>query len=223
MKSNMNMRIIKLAMAEIVMQCGFERISEQALNIMSDVFRHYLEQMAKRMNLMGETHVCFEVVARAIINDFLVEDSYQNKELFNFLHTQLQQKKYLGEKIDDDSLLHTLKVIPKSVDLTNVCRNTAGFSLVPNIKNGSSNVSLEVDPQMDDFINGCLSERSRRVVVGDNKYKLLEILSGEDLGKGEMTKEVHQGILKKRPLVNVPQSILTDYDYRERRKIFKRK
>ncbi|KAF9763082.1 hypothetical protein NGRA_1522 [Nosema granulosis] len=213
MKSNMNMKIIKLAMAEIVMQCGFERISEQALNIMGDIFRHYLEQITLRMVKMSELHCDFDIISRAIINDFLVEDSYQEKELLSFLHTQLQQKKYLGGDGKEDSLLHSLKVIPKSVDLTNVCRTTSSF-LVPNIKNGSSNISLEVDQSMNNFIEDCMSERSRREEVGEYKYKLLEILSKDKNLLVAPTKTMSE---------KVTISLLSDFDYKERRKVFKNK
>ncbi|EOB13756.1 hypothetical protein NBO_60g0012, partial [Nosema bombycis CQ1] len=148
MKSDLNIKILKLSIAEIVMQSGFERISEQALNILGDLFKFYSEQILEKIKKMNKDH-SFSI-------KYLVDESslpsYQSNELMSFLNTQLSLKKSLGVKEEDESLLHTLKVIPKSVDLNNVLRSTSSFNLIPNLKNGSSNLNLELDPEMEKFI-----------------------------------------------------------------------
>jgi hypothetical protein len=177
MKSNIDTKILKLAVAEILSQCGFERTTEQTLNVLVDVLNYYIEQLTVRMKRKQGRGISAENIHRTIIDEIYGNCTYQVFELLSFLRYQINLKNYLLEKYDaglEESLLHTIRILPKNVQLKGLTRSSKAVGNMSEVQEESAQSSIKIDRFMEDFISSSLSEQSRRE-VGEYSFQVMEL------------------------------------------------
>jgi len=162
MKTSVDRRLLKLVATETLLQLGFERATEHALNILTEVFSFHLESLIKRAALFQREGG--EGICRYMIEDAYWDEQYQIRELMKFMEQQMSQ---LGDR-QGESPFHALKLLPKGVTLRSVCRSTG----TPTLEEKKSTeivedtVEVQIDRFMEDFIERCTTERGVRHVVG---------------------------------------------------------
>lgn len=164
MKSSIYKRMLRLVSAEVFLQLGFERASEQAINLSSDLLEFYIEALVKRMVPL---QACDggAVVGHLVHGCYRTEE-YQKDELMQFLDQQNLIKKQLKERSEgESSLLHVLKVLPQEINFKSTHRNSRNLTIEER-SSGPSKVAAEVfvDDCLNAFIGECSGEPSRRAV-----------------------------------------------------------
>lgn len=174
MKTDVNKRLLKLVSTETLLQLGFERATEHALNIITDVFAFYLESLVRKAAVLqlpqgqstgGEDEE--HSICKYIIEDTYEEEQYQTKELMKFMEQQAGLKAQLADKHDincDESLFHALRLLPKGVTLRSVFKNTKTSTLEEK-KSAEITEDILVDEFMEGFIQKCSCEGGARPVV----------------------------------------------------------
>lgn len=161
MKPDSNKKILQLLSAEILLQIGFEKSTEHSLHIMTDVFVYYFESLIRKC-------IPFNGIEPDILLQYLIEDTYmtelyQKKELYSFLDQQISIKAQLKDKFDiecDESLLHSLRILPKGVSLKSAFKNTKTMT-VEEKKSMEIYPEIQIDDFMADFIEKSSSQPSR--------------------------------------------------------------
>lgn len=148
MKPDSNKKIIQLLSVEILQQIGFEKSTEQALNIITDIFTYFFESLIEKCCPFAGCDP--SVVIRFLVDDTYSTEQYQIKELLNFIDQQILIKNQLKEKYDidcDESILHSLRILPKGVSLKSAFKNTKTMTL-------EEKKSLEIyhEIHLDDFM-----------------------------------------------------------------------
>lgn len=178
MKTDVNKKLLKLISAEVLLQTGFEKSTEQALNILTEAFSYFIERTIMNIRpiqngrdldspdetLKDESHG----ICRFLLEDTYRDEQYQIKECLKFLEQQILLKMQLAGKHNiecEESLLHSLKLLPKGITLRSVCKNTRTATLEEK-KSAEITEDIQVDEYMNEFINKSSSEASRRVVEG---------------------------------------------------------
>lgn len=228
MKSNINAKILKLAIVEILGQSGFDKSAEQSLNVLTDVMKYYIERLTLKIKKVQDRGVVSEQVIKFIISDYYDECRYQIQELYSFLRYQVNIKNYLSEKYDvgcEESLLHTLRVLPKNVQLRSILRSSKTVGNLNEVQDSSDDNSIVYDDFMANFVKDCISEQSRRV-VGEYKFQLMDLIVGEtDNNKIEIDKGEFNDILEKKraqvEFLSEPTSPIDDLSIFNRMKVFK--
>lgn len=178
MKSNVNTKILKLAVVEVLAQSGFDRTAEQALNVLTDIMKYYIEQIAVRMKKSSEGGIAPEIACRSLIGDLYRECKYQIPELLSFLRYQLNIKNYLFDRYNigcEESILHILRVLPKNIQLKTLVRNNRNLSNTSEIREDSPEEGIRFDEPMRAFVNAGLSEQSKRV-VGNYEFQFMDLV-----------------------------------------------
>jgi hypothetical protein len=226
MKSNINVKILRLAVVEILSQCGFERTTEQTLNVLVDVLNYYIEQLAIRMGGKQSRGISPEHIYRAVIDEMYGKCTYQIPELLAFLKYQINLKNYLLEKYDigcEESLLHTIRVLPKNVQLRGVLRSSKAVGNVNEMQEESMHGSIKIDKFMEDFISSSLSEQSRRE-VGMYSHQVMDLVNFRPRRAVEMSERMFNELLehkRKARFLREPSSLLDDLEPWRDRKVFK--
>ncbi|TBU03867.1 histone-fold domain-containing protein [Hamiltosporidium tvaerminnensis] len=155
MKSRFTNKILKLAVAEILIQSSFERCSNSALTILTDIAGDYIMALTKRISSLnilnpesGEDTLIKELISEIMGSS----DSYSVLELQTFLETQNNAVTYLKDKLKPksiDSLLNMLRIVPKIDFLQSQSDFTNSLS---EIKYVSVNTEIKVDDFLSDFI-----------------------------------------------------------------------
>lgn len=161
MKKAINFKIAKLAVIEILLQVGFERASEDSLNILTDVFCHFLEQKFRRIKEIKEHRygihklpLPFHVMCLGI-NTY----SYKFKEIISFLEYQIFLKDYIKEKykIEEDSLLQCLRVLPQKLNFKTIKKDF--FLVNQEVKiDHFEKEEIEIDKHILEFIDDNLKK-----------------------------------------------------------------
>ncbi|ELA42236.1 uncharacterized protein VICG_00635 [Vittaforma corneae ATCC 50505] len=142
MKTDINKKLLKLVSTEVLLQLGFERSTEQALNIITEIFSFYLESLIKKAISVqksdgkddsneGSANTS-HLDCRYLIEDTYHEEQYQIKELVKFMEQQIALKTQLTNRHDvecEESLFHALRLLPKGASLRSVFKNTRGATL----------------------------------------------------------------------------------------------
>lgn len=183
MKTDVNKKLLKLVSTEILLQIGFEKSTEQSLNILTDIASFYLETLIKRVIPIYNKED--KRTSKYLIEQTYEEEQYQIKELSKFLEQQIAIKTQLEEKHEiecEDSLFHSLKLLPKGITLKSVFKNTKALTLEEK-KNREIVEDILVDEFMSDFIEKCSKEGGERKVEDYSLdcSKIIEKESGEGL------------------------------------------
>lgn len=195
MKTDVNKKLLKLISAEVLMQIGFERSTEQSLGILTEVFSHFIERIIMNIRPIqngreldgqeemekNETHA----ICRFLMEDTYRDEQYQIKECMKFLEQQILLKMQLAGKHNiecEESLLHSLKLLPKGVTLRSVSKNTRTATLEEK-KSAEITEDVQIDEYMNEFIGRSASEASRRVVEGYSFdcSKIVDYIDGNGL------------------------------------------
>ncbi|KAM0681329.1 hypothetical protein GINT2_000529 [Glugoides intestinalis] len=184
MKVDVNKKLLKLVCTEVLLQLGFERSVEQALNVLTEIFSFYLEFLIQKVvPLLGcedSTLLC-----KFLIENTYEDEQYQIRELFKFMEHQISLKALLVDKhnVDcDESLFYSLKLLPKGVSFRSVFRNTKTTTLEEK-KSINITEDIAVDEFMNKFVDSCSSENSKRV-LGTYAFdcsKIFEDINGNGL------------------------------------------
>lgn len=223
MKSSTNTRILKLALVEILAQCGFDKTAEQALNVLADIMRHYIEHLAARIRKSSPGGVS-ELVCRVVVEDLYRESEYQEPELLSFLRYQLNVKTYLSDRYNidsEESLLHILRVLPKNVHLKSFVRSSRSLSDPNEAREESVEEGVGYDDFMRDFVESSLSEQSRRV-EGRFEFQTMDLVDGCSRGIAVDRREFNE-ILQRRGVgfLQEPVALVDDLALWTSRHVFK--
>jgi Histone-fold protein len=176
MKSNINRKILRLVSTEVLLQIGFEKTTEQSLNIITEVFAYYMESLIKKAAVLqgcDGRNLC-----KILIADTYRSEQYQLGELSQFLDQQNLIKRQLREKAEGEedscSLLHSLKVLPQGMSLKSTFKNTKSTTIEE-----KSNREIFIEIKLDDFLNQFIeesykSENRRQLVKKINGSKILD-------------------------------------------------
>ncbi|WUR03488.1 uncharacterized protein VNE69_05080 [Vairimorpha necatrix] len=223
MKSNLNFHILKLCVSEICLQIGFDRISEQSLNLISDVLKYYIIQISLKLNKSIGSEIFSEPTTKFLIESFFSENSLQEKELISFLKAQNTLKKNLNDIGNNKSLLHCLRILPNDQNFTGIARNNLNdLDYKPKIKINYVNDKIEKDEEMKKFIKNCeiifLKKKVEKIDI--NLNNVLE----EQKRKRFMFENEKETIFKISDFYEIwndIQDVLVDYKYNNKHKIFK--
>lgn len=184
MKTDVNKKLLRLISTEILLQLGFERSTEQALNVLTEIFSFYLESMIQKLIPVSSCEDS-DKLCRFLIEDAYRESEYEAKELLKFIEQQISFKLMLVDKHNadcDESLLHALKLLPKGISMKSVFKNTKTATLEQK-KSVDIIEDIVVDDFMNNFIHKSSLETSRRV-VGSYSFdcsRIVEDINGNGL------------------------------------------
>lgn len=154
MKSDIYRKLLRTVAVETFLQLGFERASEQSVNIAADLLAHYLTAQVLRILPYRRSS---RSAARILVADFYCLEEYQKDELFQFLDQQLQMRRQPKEKTEDGTLQHALNAIPQ--EARDAFRTTAlriSGALQPDEKTSMKIVNeVPVDGFLVEFITQC--------------------------------------------------------------------
>lgn len=195
MKTDVNKKLLKLISTEVLLQAGFEKSTEQALNILTEMFSHFIERIIMNIRpiqngreldkqeetLRNEAHG----ICKFLLEDIYRDEQYQIKECMKFLEQQILLKMQLTGKHNiecEESLLHSLKLLPKGITLRSISKNTRTTTLEEK-KSVEITEDIQIDEYMNEFIGKSSLEASRRVVEGYSFdcSKIVEHTSGNGL------------------------------------------
>lgn len=156
MKTTADRKLLKLVVTETLLQLGFERATDYALNILTEVFSFHMESFVKRAAVFQTEHN--EEVCRYLIEDAYWEEQYQVKELIRFMEQQIS---LLGER-QGESPFHALKLIPKGVTSLRSVYKNSGTSALEERKSKEVTEDIHVDEYMEHFIDEGSAEEGTR-------------------------------------------------------------
>ena len=224
MKSNINKRILRLASTEILIQLGFEKSTEQSLNIINEVFTYYMEALIKRMIPFEKAN--YDSIIKMLIDEFYGEEQFQISELSQFLELQNQIKKQLKEKSEfpeDTSLLHSLKVLPRGVNFKSTFKNTKNMAIE---EKNSNEVFAEV--VVDDFLNNFIEESSKengkkiiQETISENSKNLEKIVLETKFGDRNCGHAKELNIKPQEDIIKEQEFFIEDFGEIEKYKTFK--
>lgn len=227
MKSNINTKILKLAVVEILAQSGFDKTAEQALNVLTDILKYYIEQLVSRIKRNHESGVVPELVYRIVIRELYAECEYQIPELLSFLRYQINIKNYLSDRYNvgcEESILHILRVLPKNVQLKTLVRNNRNLNDASEMKEEFVDEDVTFDDFTRDFVESSLSEQSRRV-VGEYKFQFMEFIDKKPREPLRINKNEFNEILEMKKstfeFFREPETIIDDFSLWNNRYVFK--
>ncbi|KAI5168690.1 hypothetical protein PAEPH01_0336 [Pancytospora epiphaga] len=183
MKSNFYKKLIRFAAAEVLMQLGFERTTEHALNIIADVATHYMESMILRIYPFQSSPT--ENVIDMLIRAFYGFEQYQKDELVSFLEQQLQVRRQMRDKPEDNVLQHALRSLPMESTRSHSLRmiNTTAVEerARPRILE-----EMIMDGFLSEYIERCNQIETRPSVMKNYRYDTsVQIVSSLDLKNEE--------------------------------------
>ncbi|KAL0265651.1 UNVERIFIED_CONTAM: hypothetical protein PYX00_011365 [Menopon gallinae] len=171
--------VISLAVAEMLLQAGFERSSDDALSTLADVFCYSIERCFRRVRAMQSLRfgiyrvpLSFYIYAKNL-NPW----SYRQREMRAFLGYQASLSSYLREKFkaEGECLLQMLRVLPqRSVKLEAHSRQYQ-----VGIKETKSDVTESREMVVDDFMVSFLENTSKIEAPGEGPRRSYGELSGE--------------------------------------------
>ncbi|CAD26570.1 hypothetical protein [Encephalitozoon cuniculi GB-M1] len=189
MKSNMNTKILRLAVVEILSQSGFDKTADQALNVLTDILRYYIEHLGCRMRRKGENGIVPELICRFLVDEEYGECEYQIPELLSFLRYQVTVKNYLNDRYSvgsEESILHILRVLPKNAQLRMVMRNGGNLNDMNEVEKEVVEEDVRLDEFTKEFVESSLQKAGKREV---REYRLESV----DLIDGEPARRVKIG------------------------------
>lgn len=190
MKSNLNIKILKLCISEVCLQIGFEGISEQSLNILSDLLKYYIIKISLQINKSVGSDAYFEGVTEFLLKTFLGEDSFLEKEMLVFLNLQNNLKGHLNDQGSNKSLLHCLKILPNDHLFTGVTRNNIyELGSEPRLKTNFVNDAIEKDEDFQFFLKNCKPKTFCEIKVDKCDYDLTNVIEENKKQKCEFNYE----------------------------------
>ncbi|KAH9412305.1 histone-fold protein [Ordospora pajunii] len=228
MKSNMNLKILKLAVVEILAQSGFDRTTDQALNVLADVMRLYIEQLGQRMKQRHEKGVVAELMYGIIVDELYDESEYQIAEMLSFLRYQITIKNYLSDRYNvgsEESILHVLRILPKNAQLRMLMRSGGSLSEINKVERDAHEEGLSIDEFTRGFIESSLKENSK----GEDeeyKFQLVSFIGEEEgikkvrISDGEFN-EILEGRKERHGFFKQPVSFASDFCAWKDRHVFK--
>eukprot|EP00866_Antonospora_locustae_P001389 jgi/Antlo1/1389/1232 len=172
-------KIAKLAVAEILLQAGFEKSSDDALGALADIFCYSMERGFRRVRSMQSLRFgTYRIPLSLYIytKNFNLR-SYRQREIWAFMCYQASLSSYLKEKFrtEGDCLLQMLKVLPqRSIKL-----ETLSKQYQTGIKETKSDFTESREMVVDDFMMAFLEKVSKMDAQGERQYKRYADLSGE--------------------------------------------
>lgn len=159
------------------------------MNVLAEILAFYMEMLVKRTLPFSACHP--EIANKFLMEDAYFSEKYQAKELHSFLDQQIFIKKQLKDKFDlecDESLLHSLRILPKGVSLKSAFRSTKATTLEEK-KGMEIHQEIETDEFMSEFLEKSSSEASRRVVgvYAFNCSKVIEEINEKGIGECKIT------------------------------------
>lgn len=165
MRSDTNRRIMNFAVIEILLQIGFENVTEQSLAILTDIFVFYAESLIRRILPLGSAPSSH--IIRRLLEEVYSEDQYECAELRQFADQQTLSKQHIKDDEDKnapESLLHALRILPKGAALTSKFKNTKNVLLVEGKECAQISDVVETDEFFKHFVAGAAQQPSQRVV-----------------------------------------------------------
>ncbi|AFN82984.1 hypothetical protein EROM_050510 [Encephalitozoon romaleae SJ-2008] len=181
MKSNMNTKILKLAVVEVLSQSGFDKTADQALNVLTDVLRYYIEQLGCRMKRRHGKGVVPEMMCRILVEETYGECEYQVPELLSFLRYQVTVKNYLSDRYNvgsEESILHILRVLPKNAQLRMVMRSGGNLREMNEVEREVVEDDVKFDEFTKEFVKSSLLEAGERE-VREYRFESADLIGGE--------------------------------------------
>ncbi|AFM98269.1 hypothetical protein EHEL_050580 [Encephalitozoon hellem ATCC 50504] len=227
MKSNMSSKILKLAVVEVLSQSGFDKTADQALNVLTDILRYYIEQLGCRMKRRHGMGVVSDQMCRILIEEIYGECEYQVPELLSFLRYQVTVKNYLSDRYNvgsEESILHILRVLPKNAQLRMVMRNGSSLREINEIEKEVVEDDVKFDEFTKEFVRSSLLEASRRE-VREYRFESVDLIGGEPrkgvrIGDAEFN-EILDRKQKEVEFLQEPRTLVKDFGGWNSRYVFK--
>lgn len=220
MKSNIHKKMLRFATAEVFLQLGFERTTEQALNIVADAVSYSLESMAQRVRPFQDCPTRASV--DLLVDSFYDSEQYQKEELLQFLDQQLQIRRQLREKTEDGLLQHALKTLPYETAHTSTLRMASAMS----VEERAQPKALE-EMVLDDFLAGfidrCAQESPCRAATDYNYDTSVPIVNSAGLDSSMTDVAGLDAIPVGRvdDILTAQELFLEDFSNKEKYKVFR--
>lgn len=183
MKAELNKKILKIAAVEILLQLGFEKCTEEALNILVEVYSYYIERTIGNskeiVGILGGNESKEEFISKEEAKSSSFKDNKQNtkfvylflkmnkslnNELLQFVAQQnniMNLLKNSNTEVKSGNIFKTLKFLPKEQTLralhkTNNNSNKTNLLLDLEEKNESEEGGeVEIDAFFKAFVEKC--------------------------------------------------------------------
>ncbi|ORD94874.1 Y551 [Enterospora canceri] len=170
MKTELNKKILRIAVVEILLQTGFEKCTEESLNVLSEVFSYYIEQVIAEIlipqtevdespgpkKLKKEETFC---PAKLLLTRFYHNSQYNYQEMLQFLNQQIGIVRMLRDTpktktnhTEPNNMLSILKFLPKNQSLKNLSKAARRIE-VEEKKESEEEDEAEMDTFLDNFLN----------------------------------------------------------------------
>jgi len=215
MKSNMHRRLLRLVATEVFLQLGFERATEQSLNIGADLISYYLEALVKRMAPLQDAEPY--TIINMVVGDFYADGEYEKEEMLQFLEQQVLIRRQSKERVEGDPLqLHVLKAQPQEMSFRNALQNINTLA-VGEKSRPKATEEVAIDSTMTAFIEKCNAETAARSVAEFNfdTTKILEEICEDAQSKDEGP------FCSQFDISAIQEFALEDFSGRERYRVYK--
>lgn len=179
MRQRVCFKIAKLAVAEVLLQTGFERSSDDALSTLADIFCYSMERGFRKVRDMQSLRFGIYRIPLSLYiyaKSFNLR-SYRQREIGAFMCYQASLSSHLKEKFkaEGDCLLQMLKVLPqRSIKL-----EVQSKQYHAGIREMKSDVTESREMEVDDFMMGFLEKVSRTDSRLESQCRRYADLSGE--------------------------------------------
>lgn len=179
MRQRVCFKIAKLAVAEMLLQAGFERSSDNALSTLADIFCYSMERGFQRARDMQNLRFGIYKIPLSLYihtKSFNLK-SYRQREIRAFMCYQASLTSYLKEKFktEGNCLLQMLKVLPQR----NIKLEARSKQYQTSIREIKSDVTESREMEVDDFMIAFLEKVSRMDAKGKRQRERYADLSGE--------------------------------------------
>lgn len=195
MRQQICFKIAKLAVTEILLQVGFEKSSEDALNTLTDVFCYYiLRKFAKAKRMQQMRFGIYKIPLSFFIYTKSLElYSYRHEEIRAFLSYQAFLSSYLKDafKVEGDSMLQMLRVLPQRKMKLEAFNRKYRANLSEIKSDFTESRDVEIDDFMFSFLEKAVKEE-REESQGHTEYAKLT----DDLVKvgGSAALKIDEGV-----------------------------
>lgn len=176
MRQQVYFKISKLAVTEILLQSGFEKSSDDALNILTDIFCYYVVRKFSKVREMQ----CLRFGIHKIPLSFLVYAkslepySYRHEEVKAFLSYQGFLSLYLKEKfkVEGSSMLQMLRVLPQRKIVLEVFNRKYRTNLNEIKSDTTETKDVDIDDFMMSFLERSMQEGGKEAEDYENHAEL---------------------------------------------------
>lgn len=180
MKSDLYKKILRLSIVEILLQLGFEKCSEESLNIFTEILEYYIEKITDIIYKFREHSTTYDIdtlneinIITLILDNAYANHQYNYNELLQFMSQQINMVSNITTDTNGKSMLNLLKFLPKNQSLHRLYKVNKSKPIGDNNEIKESGVvgEVELDCFLKNFIKNCeIKYKNTKEIVGHDYY-----------------------------------------------------